>query len=576
MKIFKKDVSHQRSTPSPFPFCMQFFEQLALWLGFAPSQALVQVPIRQQQKSARSQEKFLVFLVALCAASLTSNKAVAEDAIGNLGSIIGKATILRNGKPLPAQKGMAIFASDELQTGARTAIKINFNDGGNFMAFEDSKVKIAEYKFKAEGSASSVKSAFEIAKGKVRFFVKPEPGRKNDAKYATSNAVMGIRGTSGFIDASKPGSTQLVVLTGKVQVENPKFPGQSVLVPPNQMTSVASASAPTPPRAAPPQMIRSLNTQAKQVDPNTGNNEKPEGATGGKAEQEEKKGDSKEGSKEGNKEGSKEGPKEGNKEGGTKAEKAEPTSEGRNGEGSKAEPSSDGRSGEGSKPEPSSEGRNGEGSKPEPSSEGRNGEGSKPEPSSDGSKAGGAQRESEPVGESKGASSKSSESKGVEGKSSEAPGGGATKPDSAAAPDQAAGQKKDNAALPSEGVKNEASSTSSQGSSPAPMKIEKKNVFSPDGNATISVKNDALNGMVNSKVLPAGSGAANSPAAASVKTGQVTPPSEIVKRVTDSVKSNTNKAIENATLPQVTPAAAAPASTSRSVKIKINLPAPPK
>lgn len=198
--------------------------------------------------------------------SILWSTAFADDSIGTLGSVVGKASVLRGGETIKATKGMKVFATDSLITSEKTAVKIIFNEGGTFIAFENANVKIEEYKVKSEGSEVSLKSAFNIAKGKVRFFVKPQPNGKNDVKYKTTNAVMGIRGTSGFIDATTPGQTQLVVLTGKVEVTNPVDPSKSVMVPPNFMTSVVGKDLPTKPIEAPPTLLSSLNVEASKAD----------------------------------------------------------------------------------------------------------------------------------------------------------------------------------------------------------------------------------------------------------------------------------------------------------------------
>jgi hypothetical protein len=179
--------------------------------------------------------------------------------VGKLGALIGKAFVVRDGQRLPAKKGMEIFSSDALVTEPKAVVKIQFTDGGNFMAFENSNVTIEEYNVKRQGDKLSLKSAFDIAQGKVRFFVKPGENRNNDSTFKTKNAVMGIRGTSGYIDA-RGGKTQLVVTTGKVQVSNPANLAASVMVPANHVTEVVGSSLPTAPRVAPPELLQNLRS----------------------------------------------------------------------------------------------------------------------------------------------------------------------------------------------------------------------------------------------------------------------------------------------------------------------------
>ncbi len=234
--------------------------------------------------------KLLRFILeSLCLAIFVfhfSSYAQTPEGIGALSNLIGKVDILRSGKTLTGEKGFVLLETDEIVTYDKTAVKIIFNDGSNLMAFQNAKVKVAEYKIKAKGNdANDVKSAIDVVKGKVRFFVKPQEetdsGAKTDAKFKTSNSVMGIRGTSGFIDASVPGNTQIIVTTGTVQVTSIADPSKSVLVPANKFTEVVGKKAPTLPKAIPPIILNKLNSDASAVDPNY---KKDEGAS--------KKGDS--------------------------------------------------------------------------------------------------------------------------------------------------------------------------------------------------------------------------------------------------------------------------------------------
>ena len=207
-----------------------------------------------------------------------STYAQTPEGIGSLSNVIGKVEIIRSGKTLTGEKGFVLLETDELVTFDKTAVKIVFNDGSNLMAFQNARVKVAEYKIKAKGNdANDVKSAIDVVKGKVRFFVKPQDdtdsGAKTDAKFKTSNSVMGIRGTSGFIDASVPENTQIIVTTGTVQVTSIADPSKSVLVPANQFTEVVGNKAPTLPKAIPPVILNKLNSDAAAVDPDYKKNE---------------------------------------------------------------------------------------------------------------------------------------------------------------------------------------------------------------------------------------------------------------------------------------------------------------
>lgn len=193
--------------------------------------------------------------------------------IGKISNIIGKIDILRNGKTLLGEKDSVVLETDELQTYEKTAVKIIFNDGSNLMAFQNAHIKLIEYKIKGKAeNVSDVKSAIDVVKGKVRFFVKPQQNEnvsgKVDAKFKTSNSVMGIRGTSGFIDASIPGNTQVIITTGTVEVTSLADPSKSVVVAANLFTEITGNRAPTIPRNIPPAILNKLNADAKALDPN--------------------------------------------------------------------------------------------------------------------------------------------------------------------------------------------------------------------------------------------------------------------------------------------------------------------
>ncbi len=202
--------------------------------------------------------------------SLLSQVAWSADSIGTLGSVLGKAQIDRSGKIIPATKGMEIFATDRLITAEKAAVKIQFTDGGNIIAFENSNLKIEEYKVQLSGNSTTIKSAIDIAKGKVRFFVKPNPNGVSDVKFKTANAIMGIRGTSGAI-AVEGGKTTAGLFTGSAEMSTPG--GAKAMLAPNQQISASAGdrSLKVEPLS---QSMTNMNAAAKTVDPGSGNEEK--------------------------------------------------------------------------------------------------------------------------------------------------------------------------------------------------------------------------------------------------------------------------------------------------------------
>ncbi|MES2616149.1 MAG: hypothetical protein V4591_12140 [Bdellovibrionota bacterium] len=130
--------------------------------------------------------------------------AQSQDAVGSIANVLGEVDIKHNGVNIKAKKQEPIYETDVVVTHKNSAVKINFKDGSNYMAFSDTEFKLSEYKLKSNGAGgASLKSVIDNVKGNVRFFVKPKEGGKNDVTYKTPNAVMLVRGTSGDIDVKE-------------------------------------------------------------------------------------------------------------------------------------------------------------------------------------------------------------------------------------------------------------------------------------------------------------------------------------------------------------------------------------
>lgn len=218
-----------------------------------------------------------------------STSAEAAQPVGTLSKILGTVKIVRGKQTIKAKTGAEVFETDTLITEAKSAAKVLFKDGSSFMAMENAQFKLDEYKIKGTGNDVSLKSAISVGKGVVRFFVKPRTGQgKNDASFKTTNAVMGIRGTSGFIDNSVPSKTKVVVLTGKVEVASPFAPGKAVMVIPNHVTEVIANNPPSAPVKAPENLVSSLSSEASRVEPSPDGQPGNAGAGDGGAPQDQK------------------------------------------------------------------------------------------------------------------------------------------------------------------------------------------------------------------------------------------------------------------------------------------------
>ncbi|NBO37290.1 hypothetical protein EBU99_01770 [bacterium] len=204
--------------------------------------------------------------------------------VGKIAAVSGQVFVNGRSGRAVAKQGLSLSESDSLETGSGSVVQVKFSDGSSFTAYEKSAVRIDQFK-KTSGANSEVNSTFDVLSGKLRFFVNPTGAKKVNSKFRSKTALMGIRGTSGVIDVAPNGETQLVVLTGKVEVSNPKFPSLSVMVAPNFVTRVSQNVVPTPPAAASQELLQNLvppvsnglgfsdETNAAAVPANT--NEKP-------------------------------------------------------------------------------------------------------------------------------------------------------------------------------------------------------------------------------------------------------------------------------------------------------------
>ncbi len=208
--------------------------------------------------NARDVTKFSSAFLVVLPLMAHNHALAAEQSIGAVAAFSGPVMIQRAGGNLAATKGMPLSSSDALQTGAGGVVQVKFNDGSSFTLYENSNIRIDKYRATSKVARGVSETAFDILQGKLKFFVNPRKEKKNETQFRSKTALMGIRGTSGIIDVASSGETQLVVLTGLVEVKNPKFPNMSIAVAPNFSTRVNPGAAPQPPRPVSPENLKTL------------------------------------------------------------------------------------------------------------------------------------------------------------------------------------------------------------------------------------------------------------------------------------------------------------------------------
>jgi hypothetical protein len=132
------------------------------------------------------------------AASLNPAAApVAEEPIGNVVTLTGSATVIRNAAEIPLALKDDIFLNDVMQTAADSRLGITFNDATTFNLAPGSAVSIDGYVFQDGGKDNA--GLFDVRRGTVAFAA-AALARTGDMKITTATATVGIRGTTGLVE----------------------------------------------------------------------------------------------------------------------------------------------------------------------------------------------------------------------------------------------------------------------------------------------------------------------------------------------------------------------------------------
>lgn len=130
-------------------------------------------------------------------ASPAAAPAPAEEPIGNVATLTGTATVIRNRNSLPLKLQDDIFLNDVLQTSANSTLGVTFNDATTFNLTANARITVDNYIYEDGGKNNS--ALFDITKGTVAF-VAASVARTGDMKITTPSASLGIRGTTGLVE----------------------------------------------------------------------------------------------------------------------------------------------------------------------------------------------------------------------------------------------------------------------------------------------------------------------------------------------------------------------------------------
>ncbi|MBR1230466.1 FecR domain-containing protein [Bradyrhizobium sp. AUGA SZCCT0182] len=131
------------------------------------------------------------------AAPAADAQQAAEEPIGNVATVTGSASVIRNNETTPLKVKDDIYLNDVVQTGAKSSLGITFSDATTFNLKANSQITIDSYVYEDGGKQNA--GVFDVAKGTVAF-VAAAVAKTGDMKITTPTATLGIRGTTGLVE----------------------------------------------------------------------------------------------------------------------------------------------------------------------------------------------------------------------------------------------------------------------------------------------------------------------------------------------------------------------------------------
>lgn len=130
-------------------------------------------------------------------------QAAGDEPIGNVASLTGIATVIRNKDSIALKLKDDIYLNDTVQTAASSSLGITFNDATTFHLSANAKITIDNYVYADGGSNNN--GVFDIAKGTVAF-VAAAVAKTGNMQITTPTATLGIRGTTGLVEVPEEGA----------------------------------------------------------------------------------------------------------------------------------------------------------------------------------------------------------------------------------------------------------------------------------------------------------------------------------------------------------------------------------
>jgi hypothetical protein len=137
-------------------------------------------------------------------AAPTTDAQAPEEPIGNVATVTGSASVVRNNATTPLKVKDDIYLNDVVQTAANSSLGITFIDATTFNLKANAQITIDSYVYEDGGKNNA--GIFDVAKGTVAF-VAASVAKTGDMKITTPTATLGIRGTTGLVEVPAGGGT---------------------------------------------------------------------------------------------------------------------------------------------------------------------------------------------------------------------------------------------------------------------------------------------------------------------------------------------------------------------------------
>jgi hypothetical protein len=128
--------------------------------------------------------------------------AASDEPIGNVATLTGTASVVRNQSTLPLKLKDDIYLNDVVTTFADSTLGITFNDETTFNLTAKASITIDNYIYEDGGKQNS--ALFDVTKGTVAF-VASQVAKTGNMKIQTPTATLGIRGTTGLVEVNGAG-----------------------------------------------------------------------------------------------------------------------------------------------------------------------------------------------------------------------------------------------------------------------------------------------------------------------------------------------------------------------------------